>query len=193
LVEWARELPDHVVLVVDEAYGEYLDEISDWSPLIEEGRKVVILRTFSKIYGLAGIRVGYGRTTIELANLLQRVRQPFNVNLIGQVGALAALEDHAWVERCRRSNAEGLRQVTNALDLLGLRYLPSFGNFLLVEVGNGRAIYSELLRQGIIVRPVEIYQLPSWVRITIGSFEENDRLLRALKRWVEGRKSEIGD
>lgn len=180
---WALSLPKHVVLVVDEAYGEYLDETVDWDALIADGAKIVVLRTFSKIFGLAGLRVGYGRTSIELAGLLQRVRQPFNVNSIGQAGAIAAVTDDKWVNKCRDSNSEGLAFLGHGLDELGLAYVPSVGNFLLVNVGQGQECFKFLQERGIIVRPVGPYGLPEWVRVTVGTVGQNQRLLNLLEQW----------
>ncbi|GAB5560736.1 MAG: histidinol-phosphate transaminase [Synoicihabitans sp.] len=186
MLAWARDLPSHVVLVIDEAYAEYLEKPADWELLIGEGKKIVVLRTFSKIFGLAGQRVGYARASSEMAGLLQRARQPFNVNAIAQAGAVAALADHDWVVQCRERNAEGLDQLKSGLQKLGYRYVPSVGNFLLVEVGNGMALFQTLQQRGIIVRPVGIYGLPDWVRITVGTEEENTRLLDALRVESEG-------
>lgn len=181
LREWALSLPDHVVLVIDEAYGEYLDDLVDWNPLIEAGRKVIVLRTFSKIYGLAGLRIGFGRASPELAGLLQRVRQPFNVNSVAQAGAIGATTDDEWVRSCRISNAKGLEQMSQGLAELDLEFVPSFGNFLLVNVGEGVSVFESLQKVGIIVRPVAAYGLPEWIRITIGKTEENRRVLEALR------------
>ena len=186
---WILGLPENVILVLDEAYAEYLGEIPDWTDLLSGGRNLVVLRTFSKIYGLAGLRVGYAVTTPAIAAVLQRVRQPFNVNSIAQAGALAAIQDEDWVKPCRRENDEGARQMGEGLRELGLEYLPSRANFLLVKVGDGRACFVALQKVGVIVRPVGVYGLPEWIRITIGTAEQNDRCLKQLRsvlRTVEG-------
>ncbi len=177
---WVAALPAHVVVVIDEAYAEYLDETPDWRSDWAAGRKVVVLRTFSKIFGLAALRVGYACTTPEIAALLQRVRQPFNVNAIGQAGALAALADADWVERCRKENAAGLVQLAAGLDRLGIEHVPSVANFLLARVGDGAKVFRALQAAGVIVRPVGPYGLPEWVRITVGTAAQNERLLAAL-------------
>ncbi|WP_221029419.1 histidinol-phosphate transaminase [Actomonas aquatica] len=179
---WIERLPQHVVVVLDEAYAEYLDPVPDWTDLLTGDRAVVVLRTFSKIYGLAGLRVGYALTSLEMASMLQRVRQPFNVNTIGQVGAMAALADEAWVARCREANRAGGEQLMAGLAAAGLEYVPSAANFLLVKVGDGARCYTELQRAGVIVRPLGPYQLPEWVRVTIGTEEQNARLLEALRQ-----------
>lgn len=185
MINWVRSLPEDVVVVIDEAYAEYLDNEPDWSDLLASGRSLVILRTFSKIFGLAALRVGYGRMNSELAGLLQRSRQPFNVNAVAQAGALAALDDLDWIQRCRQTNREGLKQLERGLSDLGLPFVPSVGNFVLVKVGDGQALFSALQRVGVIVRPVGVYGLPEWVRITVGSAAQNERLLSALVEFSE--------
>ncbi|MCF3650869.1 histidinol-phosphate transaminase [Synoicihabitans lomoniglobus] len=178
---WVATMPPHVVVVVDEAYAEYLEESPDWTGEWSAGRKLVILRTFSKIFGMAAQRVGYACAGTELAGLLQRVRQPFNVNAIGQAGALAAVDDEDWVTACQRANRAGFRQVEDGLKRLGVVYVPSVGNFLLANVRDGRAVFDRMQRAGVVVRPVGVYGLPEWVRITIGTAEQNDRMLAALE------------
>lgn len=180
IVEFVRALPEHVVLVYDEAYAEYVENPPDLRPLIAEGRKVICLRTFSKIYGLAGFRVGYGYASAEMVALLNRVRQPFNVNAAGQEAAIAALDDEAFVGRSRRINAAGLKQLTKGFGRLGLETVPSAGNFLLVRVGDGDAVFQKLQRAGVIVRPVKGYGLPEWVRVTVGTKAQNERLLAVM-------------
>lgn len=181
LLAFARALPDHVVLVYDEAYAEYAGQAPDLRPLLREGRKVICLRTFSKIYGLAALRVGYGYTTPEIASLLNRVRQPFNVNAIAQAAALAALDDEAFVRRSIEENRAGLAQLETGFKALGLAYVPSVGNFILVKTGAGAKHFDALQRRGVIVRPVGSYGLPEWLRITAGTKSQNERLLRELK------------
>lgn len=184
LVRFARGLPDHVVLVFDEAYAEYVENGPDLRPLIAEGRKILCLRTFSKIHGLAALRVGYGYGSAEMVRLLGRVRQPFNVNAIGQAAALAALDDTAFAERCRRDNRAGLAQLEAGLARLGVPTVASAANFLLAEVGDGAGAFAALQGKGVIVRPVASYGLPSYIRITVGTREQNDRLLAELERWL---------
>jgi histidinol-phosphate aminotransferase len=186
MVNWAKGLPEHVVVVIDEAYAEYLEVEPDWSELIASGRPLVVLRTFSKIFGLAALRVGYGRMNAEVAALLQRSRQPFNVNAIAQAGALGALDDEEWIMSCRRSNTAGLQQLAKGLSRLGITFVPSMGNFVLAEVGDAQSVFSELQRAGVIVRPVGVYGLPTWVRMTVGNELQNERMLAELERTLAG-------
>jgi len=181
-------VPRDVIVVLDEAYDEYLSA-ADRSPAIGWlGRhpNLVVSRTFSKAYGLAALRVGYGVMDASVAGLLDRVRQPFNVNALAQAAALAALADRAYVEESSRLNREGMRQVEDGLARVGVATLPSHGNFLLARVGDAAAVYGGLLREGVIVRPVAGYGLPEWLRVTIGLPAENERFLAALAR-VLGR------
>jgi len=175
-----RALPPHVILVMDEAYMDFLENPPDLRPLIAEGRKVIGLRTFSKIYGLASLRVGYGYAAPELIAILQRVRQPFNVNAIAAVAATAALDDEEFVTKCRRDNRAGLTQLGAGFTRLGLEFVPAQGNFLLVKVGDGAAVFDALQRQGVITRPVKGYGLPEWLRVTVGTQAQNERLLKTL-------------
>jgi histidinol-phosphate aminotransferase len=180
LLAFARSLPDHVVLALDEAYAEYDDQAPDLRPLLAEGRKVIGLRTFSKIHGLAALRVGYGYGSLEMAALLNRVRQPFNVNAIAQAAAVAALDDHAFLARCVRDNRAGLARLAAGARALGLECAPSAANFLLIKVGEGARWFAALQARGLIVRPLQPYGLPEWIRITVGTPEQNERLLAEL-------------
>lgn len=175
-----RALPPHVILVFDEAYAEFLDAAPDLRPLIAEGRKVICLRTFSKIYGLAALRVGYGYAAPELIAILQRARQPFNVNGIAAAAAVAALDDLSFVEKCRRENAAGRTLLGEGFRKLGLEFVPGGGNFLLVKVGDGARVFGALQQRGLITRPVTPYGLPEWLRITVGTRAQNERLLRTI-------------
>jgi histidinol-phosphate aminotransferase len=177
---FVRALPPHVVFAFDEAYAEFLENPPDLRPLIAEGRKVICLRTFSKIYGLASLRVGYGYTSVELAGLLNRVRQPFNVNAIGQAAALAALDDKTFTTDVARKNREGLTQLETGFRKLDVEFVPSVANFILVKVGDGARVFGALQRRGVIVRPMKPYGMPEWLRITVGSREQNERLLAGL-------------
>ncbi len=181
LLAFARALPEHVVGVFDEAYAEFVEKAPDLRPLLREGRKVVCLRTFSKIYGLASLRVGYGYGSPELCGLLNRVRQPFNVNAIAQAAAVAALDDGEFAERCAQENRAGLVQLERGCRELGLDVVPSVANFLLVRVGDGGRVFEALQQRGVIVRPVKSYGLPEWVRVTVGTREQNERLLAELR------------
>jgi histidinol-phosphate aminotransferase len=179
---FVRRLPEHVVFAYDEAYAEFLESPPDLRPLIREGRRVICLRTFSKIYGLASLRVGYGYAAPELIALLNRVRQPFNVNAIGQAAAVAALDDRAFADKCARANREGLKQLEAGLTKLGLPFVPSVANFMVVKVGDGAGIFDALQRRGVIVRPMRPYGMPEWLRITVGTAEQNERLLAELAK-----------
>lgn len=181
LLAFARSMPDHVVTVFDEAYAEYVPNPPDLRPLLREGRKVVCLRTFSKIYGLASLRVGYGYATPDIIALLNRVRQPFNVNAIGQAAAIAALDDREFTEKCVRENRTGLAQLEAGFRVLGRAYVPSVANFILVHVGDGARVFDELQRRGVIVRPMKSYGMPEWVRITVGTRAQNERVLAELR------------
>jgi histidinol-phosphate aminotransferase len=184
VLAFARDLPPYVILCVDEAYAEFLDpaEVPDLRPLIAQGRNILCCRTFSKIYGLAGFRVGYGYGPKSLINLLHRARQPFNVNSIAQVAAVAALDDHEHLKRTRESNFAGLKQVAAGLKKLGLEQVPSAGNFIMFRVAKAREVFLALQGQGIIVRPLAPYDLPEYLRVTIGTAEQNERFLRALEK-----------
>ena len=183
---FVASIPAGVLIVLDEAYNEYLqaDEQADSASWIAAHPNLLVSRTFSKAYGLAGLRVGYGIADAGVADMLNRVRQPFNVNSIAQAAALAALADEAYVAESARLNREGLVQLMTGLDAIGVAYLPSHGNFLMVRVadaGTGAApVYEALLRSGVIVRPVANYGLPDWIRVTVGLPEENARFLSAL-------------
>lgn len=173
-------LPPRVVLVLDEAYAEYLDTPPDLRPAIAAGRKVICLRTFSKIFGLAGLRIGYGYAGPEMIEVLQRTRQPFNVNGIAAAAAAAALDDAEFVDTCRRSNGLGLAELGAGFRRLGVEFVPGQGNFLLAKVGDGVAVFEALQRRGVITRPVKPYGLPEWLRVTVGTPEQNGRLLTEL-------------
>jgi histidinol-phosphate aminotransferase len=177
LLDFARALPEHVVAVFDEAYAEYVERAPDLRILIREQRNVVCLRTFSKIYGLASLRVGYGYSTPEVCALLNRVRQPFNVNAIAQAAAIAALDDQAFASKCARENRAGLRQLEAGCRGLGLEYVPSVANFMLIQVGDAAAVFQFLQARGFIVRPVASYGLPEWIRVTVGTAAQNEALL----------------
>ena len=182
-------VPKDVIVVLDEAYNEFL-EPSEQSAAIEWLPKfpnLIVSRTFSKAYGLAALRVGYGVMDAALADLLNRVRQPFNVNSLAQAAAIAALDDHDYVTESRRLNREGLRQLEAGLDALSIRYVRSRGNFMLIEVGDAAAVNRALLRQGVIVRPVANYGLPSFLRVTVGLPAENARFLAALESAISTR------
>jgi histidinol-phosphate aminotransferase len=181
-------IPDHVIVVVDEAYAEYVEETDYPNTLrwLDRFPNLIVTRTFSKIYGLAGLRVGYAVSHPEIAELLNRVRQPFNVSMLAQTAAVAALADSVHLQRSRSVNREGRCFLQSAWDELTLRYLPSVGNFLCVNVGRpGLEIFQKLLHRGIIVRPVSNYGLTNFIRITIGNERENAMLVAAMKDVLE--------
>ncbi len=177
-------VPERVMVVVDEAYGEYVEATADCPNALhwlDRFPNLIITRTFSKAYGLAGLRVGYAVSHPQVADLLNRVRQPFNVNSLALVAATAALGDLEHLERSRTLNRAGMQQLQDACRQWGLSWLPSVGNFLCVDVGrSGREMFLELLKRGVIVRPVDNYGLPHFLRISIGSQAENARLIEAL-------------
>lgn len=177
-----RALPEHVVLCLDEAYVEYEDGPGlDYAALLEERSSLLITRTFSKIHGLAGLRIGYAVGSAELIGLLNRVRAPFNTGNLGQAAAVAALRDEAWVERSRRVNASGREQLRTGLEARGLEVRSEAGNFLLARHAAAADLAARLQEVGVIVRPLGGYRLGEWLRITIGTSAQNARLLEALE------------
>jgi len=183
-------LPDGVIVCFDEAYIELLDRARQPDTLryVREGRPVVVLRTFSKTYGLAGLRVGYAVADPDCIRLLNRVRQPFNVNAMALAAAEAALGDEAYVAQTRELVRDGLEFFTAEFVRLGLAYVPSVANFILVRVGRGRAVFEALQRAGIIVRPMDAYGLPDYIRITTGRPEQNRRCIEALVNVLAERR-----
>jgi len=185
----AGALPERAILVMDEAYYEYVDdgEYPDSLALVREGRAAIVLRTFSKIYALAGLRVGYGATTVELADALARVREPFNVSSVAQAAALASLEDGEQVERTRALNRKAKEYLYGEFERLGLGYTPSQANFVWVDVGRDcRPVFTELLRRGVIVRTGDIFGAPTHLRVTTGTEEQSERFVRALGEVLGG-------
>jgi len=175
-------VPHDVLVVLDEAYNEYLEPAAVAPSPQWLGRypNLLVSRTFSKAHGLAALRVGYGLMHPRVADMLNRVRQPFNVNALAQAAAIAALHDGAYVEESRALNRSGMRALEQGFARLGLDWIPSHANFLLVRVGDAGRVYRELLRRGVIVRPVANYALPEWLRVTVGLPAENERFLAAL-------------
>ncbi len=178
-----ERVPSSVLVVMDEAYIEYLDDPLDLVPRVRSGEQpnLLLTRTFSKIYGLAGLRLGYGIGAPEVVSVLEKVRQPFNINLVAQAGAMAALDDSEHTEKTRRNNSAEIRWFEQQLGDLSLVWVPSRANFLLVKVGEGGRVFDRMQRDGVIVRPMGGYGLPEWVRISIGLPEENQRCLQALR------------
>ena len=187
IAHFLARVPAHVVVVIDEAYNEYLppDRRFDSVQWVRKYPNLLRSRTFSKAYGLAGLRVGYGLAQPALTDLLNRVRQPFNVNAVAQAAAVAALGDQAFLDQSYQTNMAGMRHLTDAFRRLRLDFVPSYGNFVLVKVGDAGRVYDQLLKRGVIVRPVANYDLPEWLRITIGLPAENERFVRALADSLE--------
>jgi histidinol-phosphate aminotransferase len=184
LEQFVGAVPENIVVALDEAYLEFLEQPLDLLPLIRNATKpnLILLRTFSKIHGLAGVRLGYGIGHPEFIAELEKVRQPFNINSVAQAGALAALDDTAHAEKTRRINARGLKFYARAFRKLGLEFVASSANFILVRVGEGQRLFTELQKLGVIVRPMGGYELPEWVRISVGTPKENRRCIDALKQ-----------
>lgn len=183
-----EQVPSNVVVVIDEAYNEFLTPEQQYDAIawVRKYPNVIVSRSFSKAYGLAGLRIGYGVAQNNITDLLNRIRQPFNVNSLAQAAAIAALADIEFLKKCYELNRAGYAQLTAAFEQMGLRYLPSSGNFVLVKVGDdvnaGAKVNLELLKAGVIVRPVGNYGLPEWLRISIGLPEENQAFIEALKK-----------
>lgn len=188
--EWEQflaKVPQDVLLIVDEAYFEYVQDpgYPDSLKYQSDSRPMLTLRTFSKLYGLAGLRVGYGVGPREIIAMMQRVRQPFNVNAPAQWAALAALGDGDHVQRSLAVNREGLEFLAGEFKKLGLEFVPSHGNFVLVRVGKGQEVFKQLLSQGVIVRPMGGYQFPEHVRVTVGTMDENRKFVGALEKVIK--------
>jgi histidinol-phosphate aminotransferase len=183
LLAFLRDVPKHVVVVLDEAYDEYLPDALKAESIgwLAEFDNLIVSRTFSKAYGLAGLRVGFALAHPKVADLINRVRQPFNVNSIALNAAAAALQDTDFVRRTRELNDAGMKQITEGVARLGLSYIPSFGNFVSVHIPNAMAVYRKLLENGVIVRPVANYEMPDYLRISIGLETENARFLEVLE------------
>jgi histidinol-phosphate aminotransferase len=181
-------VPENLIVVVDEAYFDYVEDpdypdCMDWLP---DFPNLLVTRTFSKAYGLAGFRIGYGVAHRDLADLLNRVRQPFNVNSLALAGAEAALSDREHIRKTVDNNRTGMKYLMESFKHMGLEYIPSAGNFICVDLGRpGREIYNRLLQEGIIVRPVDNYGMPNHLRVTIGREEENKRFIEALEKVIK--------
>jgi histidinol-phosphate aminotransferase len=181
--------PSHVVLVMDEAYIEFLEEPLNLIPLVHFGEKpnLILMRTFSKIHGLAGLRLGYGIGHPEFISALEKIRQPFNINSLAQAAGLAALDDLEHVRKTRENNFEGGKFLEDAFRKMGLQFVPSFANFVLVQVGQGQPVFEEMQKHGVITRPMGGYNLPEWIRISVGTPRENRRAIKTLKRVLAGK------
>ncbi len=177
--------PDNVIIVFDEAYYEFVDreDYPHTLPWVEEGRNVIILRTFSKIYGLAGLRIGYAIATEDIIWALNQVRQVFNTSRLAQIAAVAALEDEEHVRQTLELNRRGQQYLYSEVDKLGLAYVPSQANFVLIDLKvDAQPIFEKLLREGIVVRPLSGYELPTCIRVTVGTAEQNQKFIHALKK-----------
>lgn len=177
------QVPENVLLVMDEAYFEFLDAPADLLKRVREkrNRNLLVMRTFSKIFGLAGLRLGYGIGNPELISALEKIRQPFNINSIAQAGALAALDDDDHLAKTKSNNSAGLDFLNGELIRLGIECVPSSANFVLAKVGDGSRVFSELQKRGVITRPMAGYQLPEWIRFSVGTDAENHRCIAALE------------
>lgn len=181
LDRFMEKIPSHVLVCIDEAYFEFATEPIDAIKYVRENKNVLVLRTFSKVYGLAGIRVGYGIAPERICTLLHKARAPFNLNELAQVAALAALDDEEHLSQTLDCNRKGMEFYEEAFKELNLPWIPSQGNFILVQVGKGKEVFQAMLAKGVIIRAQDSYQLPEWVRITIGTPKENERCLQVLK------------
>ena len=177
-----ERVPEHVMVVFDEAYYEFLDEPPDVLQYVRAGRNVVVLRTFSKIQGLANLRIGYGLAAAEIIEVLQKARQPFNANGIAQAGALAGLSDQAHMDETRRVTREGRNFFQAQFLEMNLEFVPSHANFVLVRVGDGKKVFEALLRRGLIVRAMGSYGLPEWIRVSVGTMPQNKAFIAALRQ-----------
>ncbi len=176
------QVPDHVLIVFDEAYYEFQDHPIDVLRYIRENRNVVIMRTFSKAQGLANLRIGYGLAPAPLAEILQKIRQPFNANGIAQAGALAALQDEEHVQATREMTRVGRMYLQEQFAALDMEYVPSHANFVLTRTTDGDATFQALLQRGIIIRAMRSYGLPEWIRVSVGTPDQNERLIAELKK-----------
>lgn len=186
LLAFLRQVPQNVLVVLDEAYDEYLAEADKSEAILwlSEFSNLIISRSFSKAYGLAGLRIGYGMCHPDIADMMNRVRQPFNVNSIAQAAAVATLEDDDFIARSYAANQAGMAQITKGLKKLNLEYIPSFGNFISFKIADAASVNQKLLQNGVIVRPIANYGMPEYLRVSIGLFSENARFLEVLEKII---------
>jgi len=184
LYEFLSQLPKSILVVLDEAYNEFLPVACRYDSVrwLAEFPNLLVSRTFSKAYGLASLRVGYALGNPQVIDMLNRVRQPFNVNSLAQAAAVAALEDAEFVRRTFELNLQGMAQLTGGLQALGLQYIPSFGNFVSFHIKNAAQVYRRLLELGVIVRPIGNYAMPDYLRVSIGLESQNQKFLSAIKQ-----------
>jgi histidinol-phosphate aminotransferase len=193
LLSFIEKIPSHILVILDEAYYEYVtsEDHLETVPLLDRFSNLVILRTFSKMYGLAALRIGYGMMHSSIVQELMRIKEPFNTNRIAQAAALASLEDHEFPTLCRRKNEEGRQYFESKFDDMGLRYFPSQTNFMMVHLDHsGNEVFEALLKQGIIVRSGGLLGYPETIRVTIGTEEENEAFITALKQVLASERSE---
>lgn len=183
IAAFVKAVPEHVLVVLDEAYLEFLDanERPDLDALMASRQNLLVLRTFSKIHGLAALRVGYGVANPEIISILKRLQLPFSVNAVAEAAAVAALDDPDFAEVYRRLNATERARMATALDVAGFEVAPSHGNFLMVKVGDGPAVFQALMKRGIIIRPIANYGLKEWIRVSIGLAEQNDAFVAQMR------------
>jgi len=183
------KVPDHVIVIFDEAYYEFLTDPPNTLKYVNEGRNVIVMRTFSKIQGLASLRIGYGLGPVHLVEVLQKCRQPFNANAIAQAGALAGLKDERHQELTRALTDEGRAYLEKSFTEMDLEYVPSKANFVLVKVGDGDAVFQAMLKEGVIIRAMRTYKLPEWIRISVGTMEQNQRCIELLGEVLKSSNS----
>lgn len=186
--EFMRDLPDHVLVIFDEAYSEYVtsEDFVSGMEYLNRGGNVIVLKTFSKVYGLAGLRLGYGITSERMATVINSVREPFNVNSLAQVAAIGALEDIQHLQSSQKLNVEGRDNLYRAFEKMGLAYVPTQANFIFVDVKHDcQAVFQALLRRGVIVRTGNVFGFPHHIRVTIGTASENERFIDNLKAVLE--------
>jgi histidinol-phosphate aminotransferase len=181
---------EEVLVIFDEAYYEFLESPPDVLKYVRDGRNVVVMRTFSKIQGLAGLRIGYGLASGEIAGILQKTRQPFNANAIAQAGAAAGMQDEEHMQKTRELTRQGRDFLQSEFSSMNLEFVPSAANFVLVRVGDGDKIFEALLRRGLIVRAMRSYKLPEWIRVSVGTMDQNRRLIAELRGLLAGGASE---
>lgn len=186
LKAFLKQVPNNVLVVLDEAYDEYLsaEHKSEAIRWLNEFENIIISRTFSKAYGLAGLRIGFGLMHADVADMLNRVRQPFNVNSMAQAAAVASLADDDFVARSYAANQAGMAQLTQGFHKLGLEYIPSSANFVSFRVKDAAAVNQQLLQNGVIVRPIANYEMPDYLRVSVGLFSENARFLEVLEHII---------
>lgn len=183
--DFMNQVPDEVIVVFDEAYYEYVEsaELSSGLKYVKEGRNVLVFRTFSKIYGLAALRVGYALTSTDIAQAVERVMEPFNVNSPAQVGALAALDDQEHVQKSQQLNSQGKQYLYSEFERMGIKYVPTEANFIFLDTGAScREVFKGLLQLGVIVRTGDIFGFPTFIRVTVGTAEENQRFINSLQK-----------